>query len=69
MEMSKVQGGGEWAGVGWAWTGGSAAFGAVAAIGGAFAAAPLLIGVAIIAGAAFGAAGAMVLILDSTAKN
>lgn len=64
MEMSQISGGGEWAGVGWLWTGGGAAFGVAAGVAAALAVAPVIVSVAVIAGAAFAASGAMVLILD-----
>lgn len=64
MEMSQISGGGEWAGIGWLWSGGGAALGVVAGIAASIAVAPVIVGVAVIAGAAFAASGAMVLILD-----
>ena len=64
IEMAHVSGGGEWAGIGWLWSGGAAAFGIVAGIAASIAVAPVIVGVAVIAGAAFAASGAMVLIMD-----
>lgn len=63
-DLETINGGGEWAGIGYLWSGGGAAFGVVAGVAAAFAVAPAIVGVAIIAGAAFGAAGGMVLIAD-----
>lgn len=64
-ELAATVGGGEWAGIGYLWSGGAGAFGVVAGVAAAFSVAPALIGVAVIAGAAFAASSAMVLIMDS----
>lgn len=63
-EMTQIQGGGEWAGIGYLWTGGAGALGVVAGVAAAFAVAPAIVAVAVIAGAAFAASGTMVLMLD-----
>lgn len=68
-EMAEIAGGGEWAGIGYLWSGGGAAFGVVAGVAAAFAVAPAIIGVAIIAGAAFAASGGLLLLLDSQQLN
>jgi len=68
-ELTEITGGGEWAGIGWLWSGGGATLGVAAGIAASFAAAPVIVGVAVIAGAAFVASGAMVLILDEAASQ
>lgn len=64
-QLQHVTGGGEWWGIGTLWSTGGAAFGVVAGIAAFVPVAAPIVAVAFIASLAFGAAGTMVLQMDS----